>query len=98
MVTESQGGVLLVESKPEREPEPIVGIKPPGVKCAFCDNRSNEPISPLQRFHDDGFRIHDPCCKHSSFATCPDCTEKFLIAQTAKYPGCPVCGEQSEYT
>ena len=81
-------GLYVVETPPPEPPKPP---EPAGPKCANCDRRSVDGRGLFLRHKmSDGFKAHNPCCKHAPYVRCPDCEGKFH--------GCPECGHQWEYT
>lgn len=82
-------GVILVDS--ETPKSPVVEVKQQGLKCTFCDRRcSDVQVYPLTHFMADGFVAVWPTCAHGKYPVCKQCREQYF--------GCPVCGEQCEYT
>lgn len=71
-------------------PEPTSEIAK-GIKCTFCYRRSSQTDMPLlMSVMKDGFRAIDPTCGHGRYPVCKQCHDLYF--------GCPVCGEQCEYT
>ncbi len=85
-------GIWLAEAEPP--PPPVVPTPdvPPaeGLRCVACGKQSRDSqVMPLSWRTTDGFLTPWPACGHGRYIKCPGCKWE---------GGCPVCGEQEEYT
>ena len=86
--TRNASGLYVPIPEPRPEPEPEV----PSACCAGCGKPCFEALPIIGWTLDAPFDVHWPTCGHGKYVVCSQC------CAANRFPGCPICGCQCDYT